>query len=255
MSFLNRITCDHQRKLVEKEPRFVMPIAVVCPHCKAKLKAPDTLIGKTVKCPGCANPVLVKSVAVAPAATSVKTAPKKKPIPEDYDEEPIDDVESVEDEEEEEELDERPKKKKKKKGDSRSVKTGDSTDSERTMALFIHIGAHIVNLVAGGLGIFVPVLIWMVKRKDSRFIDHHGKTWLNFTLSMFVVAVGLLVVLGGLTAGGFFIKWWLGMIFMVLLIICFAGLALYSLIMNIVAAIKAKKGEWYEYRCLFRPFK
>src|SRR4051794_2653263 len=95
-----------------------MPIAVVCPACNAKLKAPEALIGKTVKCPGCATAVLIK----APAA--VAKAPAKKPV-EDFDDldaappprkakakKPIDDIEDFEDV-----TDEPPRKGKAKKGD------------------------------------------------------------------------------------------------------------------------------------------
>src|SRR5690349_18005479 len=32
-----------------------MPITVACPNCQMSLKAPDHLMGKTVKCPKCAT--------------------------------------------------------------------------------------------------------------------------------------------------------------------------------------------------------
>jgi uncharacterized protein len=232
-----------------------MPIAVICPSCKAKLKAPEALIGKKVKCPGCAALVLVKAAAVLSTPVGVtaaaKPAAKKKtPPPEILDDDPVEEV--LEDEDEE--IEARPKKKGKR--DLRPAKTGDSTDSERTMALFIHIGSHIVNLVAGGLGIFVPIILWVMKRKDSRFIDHHGKTWLNFAINLFVISLGLLLVFGLLGALiGVVAGWGWAMIAFVLLMIALVGLGIYGLVMNIVAGLKAKKGEWYEYRVLFKVLK
>ncbi|MFI5454666.1 MAG: hypothetical protein ACHRXM_04370 [Isosphaerales bacterium] len=34
-----------------------MPISFQCPRCGRKLKAPDTAVGKSSKCPGCGGPV------------------------------------------------------------------------------------------------------------------------------------------------------------------------------------------------------
>jgi uncharacterized Tic20 family protein len=239
-----------------------MPLAVVCPSCKAKLKAPDALIGKTVKCPGCASPVLVKTVgAVAPApavtAAAPRPAPKKRrpPEPEILDEEPVEEaLDEVEDDFEDEEVEARPKKKKKRQGEERQTPTGDSSDSERSTASFIHF-ATLINLIFAPFGYLVPLILWVMKRKESAFIDHHGKTWLNFHLSMFVLSFALLLVLGGLAFALGFVKWWLGMIVGGLLALIMISLSVYMLIMFIVAGMKAKKGEWFEYRCLFRLFK
>lgn len=40
-----------------------MPIAVKCTHCGSRLKAKDSLVGKTLKCPGCGKPVVVSETA------------------------------------------------------------------------------------------------------------------------------------------------------------------------------------------------
>jgi hypothetical protein len=45
-----------------------MPIATRCPHCKAKLKGPDKLVGHTLKCPGCGAPVLITADFLVPTA-------------------------------------------------------------------------------------------------------------------------------------------------------------------------------------------
>jgi uncharacterized Tic20 family protein len=233
-----------------------MPIAVFCPSCKAKLKAPDALIGKTVKCPSCANPVLVKATAVTHAPAIVAAAPRpvakkpRLPEPEVLDEEPI---EEMLEEPEEDEVEARPRKKKR-KGDGRPLRTGDSTDSERSTASFIH-WATLINLLFAPFGYLVPLILWVMKRKDSEFIDHHGKTWLNFQLSMFVVGLGLMVVGGGVAVGLGLVKWLLGIIFGALVLLTLIALGIYMLIMYILAGMKAKNGEWFEYRCLFRLFK
>src|SRR5438094_8007416 len=44
-----------------------MPEHVFCPHCTKRLRVPDHLLGRTVKCPGCANSFLA-AVGGAPPA-------------------------------------------------------------------------------------------------------------------------------------------------------------------------------------------
>jgi uncharacterized Tic20 family protein len=230
-----------------------MPVTIVCPGCKAKLKAPDNLIGKTVKCPNCTKPVLVKAAAAvvpAPVPAPAKKPPvKRAPVVEEdptEDMEPTEDMGPLEDQipDEEEEVEARPKKRKR----------GSSSDSERSTASLIHM-CTLINLVVPPVGLLVPIFLWIGKRKESAFVDHHGKTWLNFQISMFVLNLGLMFLFGALAGAGFFIKWWVGILFLVLLFVTLFGLSIYMLIMNIVAGMKAKKGDWFEYRVLFRACK
>ncbi len=59
-----------------------MPIAVACPSCKAKIKAPDQAVGKKVKCPSCAHLFLVSAPKPAPA-------PVEEDVIDDIDEAPV----------------------------------------------------------------------------------------------------------------------------------------------------------------------
>jgi hypothetical protein len=54
-----------------------MAIAYFCPNCKAKLKGPDQLVGRTLKCPGCSAPVTIPASAIvaAPPAAPPPAAP------------------------------------------------------------------------------------------------------------------------------------------------------------------------------------
>jgi len=70
-----------------------MPLMIPCPSCKARLKAPENLIGKTVKCPNCQTPIAVKAPAEEPPARQPAAKPRKaEPEPvedfEDLDERP-----------------------------------------------------------------------------------------------------------------------------------------------------------------------
>lgn len=61
-----------------------MPIVVTCPECSTKLSAPDSAVGKQVRCPKCgaAAPVAAASAAPALAPTPAPTpAPEPTPAP------------------------------------------------------------------------------------------------------------------------------------------------------------------------------
>ncbi len=42
-----------------------MSVTVHCPHCQARMKAPDTAVGHNVKCPSCQNSFLIQGGAAA----------------------------------------------------------------------------------------------------------------------------------------------------------------------------------------------
>jgi uncharacterized Tic20 family protein len=58
-----------------------MPLVIPCPSCNARLKAPENLIGKTVKCPNCQTPIAVKAPSHTPAPPARQTAPAKQTAP------------------------------------------------------------------------------------------------------------------------------------------------------------------------------
>ena len=91
------------------------------------------------------------------------------------------------------------------------------------MAMLIHVSA----LFTGFLG---PLIIWLIKKDESAFIDRHGKTALNFSLTLligyFVSAILFLVIIGILT---------------------FLACLVLGIVFPIIAAIAANKGEEYTY--------
>jgi uncharacterized Tic20 family protein len=102
---------------------------------------------------------------------------------------------------------------------------------ELTMAMLMHL----LSLLTGFLA---PLILWLVKKEESAFINHHGKESLNFSISVTLYTVGLtivMMVLGVITFG-------IGFIVLVpiyfLLIIGFY-------IVEILACIAASRGEWH----------
>ena len=83
--------------------------------------------------------------------------------------------------------------------------------------------------------IFLPLVFWLIKRKEDPFIDEAGKEAVNFQISLtiytIVSALLILLVIG------------FALIVIVLLI---------GLILTIVAAVKANDGESYRYPLTIR---
>jgi len=88
--------------------------------------------------------------------------------------------------------------------------------------------------------IIAPLVLWLAKKNESTYIDAHGKSAVNFQLSLvlygFLLAI-LLIPIAIFTLG-------LGIIAIILGII--PAVILYILFI-ISASIKASKGEYYEY--------
>lgn len=213
-----------------------MPVVVVCPSCNAKMKAPDNLVGKTVKCPSCAALVQVKAPASAPAPAPAPAPVVRKPAPKPAAE--VEEVAPIEDEE----------------AAAPPPPGGPSTDKERSTAMWIHL-LPILLSCCGGIGTFISLFLWISKRKESPFIDHHGKTWLNFIINMTVLFIALGILSGVLGFVGGMISQTLGTIISGLFGLVLFALAVYALVMYVMMGLKAKKGEWAEYRVLFKVLK
>jgi uncharacterized Tic20 family protein len=95
--------------------------------------------------------------------------------------------------------------------------------------------AHILGLFFGFLA---PLIIWLVKGKESEFVEDQAKEALNFQISMFIYFIGSLIlaiiVIGALLA---------------------FALAIFEIIVCILAAISANKGERYRYPLCIRFIK
>ena len=55
------------------------------------------------------------------------------------------------------------------------------TSDERTFAILSHILA-----IVPGIGIFGPLVIWLIKKDESSFVEANAKESLNFQLTMLI---------------------------------------------------------------------
>lgn len=100
----------------------------------------------------------------------------------------------------------------------------DPTKDDKTMALLAHL--------LGILSIFGPLIIWLIKKDQSRFVDVHGKEALNFQITLLIVY--LVLGVGGCVTFG---------LTMMLLPVVWVV----SLIFSILAAVQANEGKMYAY--------
>jgi uncharacterized protein len=108
----------------------------------------------------------------------------------------------------------------------------------RNWGLAAHLSAYVGAWVA--LAFLGPLVVWLLKRDEHPFIDHHAKEALNFNLSFLLYGVvgGIIALpLGLITLG----------IGLIPIVIIGAVLVVAWLILPIIAAIKAANGEGYRY--------
>src|SRR5690606_22040145 len=93
------------------------------------------------------------------------------------------------------------------------------TKDERTMAMLAH---------------FFPLIVWLIKKDESAFVDDQGKEGLNFGITMMIGAVGLSI---------------LGMIPLVGCATCvlFPAWVIVWLVFVLIGGLKANEGVRYRY--------
>jgi uncharacterized Tic20 family protein len=86
--------------------------------------------------------------------------------------------------------------------------------------------------------VIAPLVIWLIKKDESSFIDYHGREYFNFLISytvyLFVAGISTIILIG----------------FVLLPLI---GLML--IVFTIIAAIKAYEGNQYRFPLIFRLIK
>ena len=102
------------------------------------------------------------------------------------------------------------------------------TEDERLMAALCH-GLFLISSFIG------PLIIWLIKKEESRYIDQQGKEALNFQISLMIYSF-------------------------ITFLLCFVGigillipvLGIFALVFNIIATIKAYEGKRFRYPCTIR---
>lgn len=103
------------------------------------------------------------------------------------------------------------------------------TEDEKNWAIFCHLSALFGYIIVLG-NVIGPLIVWLVKKDNSDYINEHGKAALNFQISILIYSIiaGILVCI---------------IIGIPLLIAIF----IINLVMIIKSAISAGKGEMANY--------
>ncbi len=119
----------------------------------------------------------------------------------------------------------------------------------RGWAIGAHIGALVLGtLSAAVLGFLAPLLVWLLKREEHGFIDHHGKEALNFQLTVILaVVVGAVLAIPAMLFGVVT----LGIGFIIVAIVLLGATAVWF-IFPIIGAVKASNGEGWRYPLTIR---
>jgi len=105
------------------------------------------------------------------------------------------------------------------------------SDEEKILGMLLFL----LNFFTAIVG---PLIIWLLKRGDSAYIDHHGKEYFNLLISFFVyeIIAALTLLIG------------IGFILIPILSIIF-------LVFIVIGAVKAFQGEYYRFPLIFRIIK
>ncbi|MBQ4821653.1 DUF4870 domain-containing protein [Aquimarina sp. MMG016] len=97
---------------------------------------------------------------------------------------------------------------------------------DKSLLVITHL-SQLLDLITGFGGFIVPLILWLTQREQVLAMDEHGKSIMNFQISMFIYALICipLTLLFGLGLLGF----------IVIAILCF--------VFPIINAIKANNGE------------
>ncbi len=181
-----------------------MPITFECPHCGKQTDVADEYAGQTGPCAACGQMITVPASSGDPPLAST---PSPGPVASGGD----------------------PMQPQPGKPNAGNVASGGS--DARTMAML----AHLLGALLGFLG---PLVIWLVKKDASPFVDDQGKEALNFQLTLlicYVASVVLYVVVSFVTCGiGGFVPFPL-------------IVTVFQLVFGIIGAVKASNGEYYRY--------
>lgn len=118
-----------------------------------------------------------------------------------------------------------------------SVPAALPSKEERNWALAAHLAAFAGFVIPFG-NLIGPLVVWLIKKDEMPFVADQGREALNFQITMalaFLVCMALMLVLIGLL-----------LIWVV---------AIFDLVMTILAAIKASEGQAYRYPLTLRLIK
>lgn len=118
---------------------------------------------------------------------------------------------------------------------------------EKQWGMYAHL-ASLAGLIVGGLFFLGPLIVWLIKKDQMRFVDDQGKESLNFQLNMLLLGIAI----GTVSVPLALITFGIGAF---LIIPAALGLLVLTIVMPILAGLKANAGEAYRYPYILRIIK
>jgi len=109
---------------------------------------------------------------------------------------------------------------------------------EKTFGMLCHLSALALFILPSFGNVFGPLIVWLIKKDQSQWVDRQGKEALNFQISMVIYSIAAFFLMFLLT---------ITVIGIPLAILLGLGLAVFWLIAVIMASVKANNGEDFRY--------
>jgi uncharacterized Tic20 family protein len=112
------------------------------------------------------------------------------------------------------------------------------SQDERTWGMLCHLSA-LAGLLTGGIGFVLgPLIVWLIKKDQYKFVDDQGRESVNFQISMliYMVVSALLMIVG------------IGFILLPILVVV-------DVVLVIMASVAASDGKAYKYPFTIRLIK
>lgn len=144
-------------------------LSVRCPKCGRAAEYPETQAGQGVACPGCGNvnalPGVAAATGAAPVAATVgPVGPTAAPPPAV----PVEPAVAA--------------------APASAAHPSGLPETIRNWAMLAHLGG-LLWLFTGIGGVIAPLVIWLIQKEKSPFIDRHGKESVNFQITMLIASV------------------------------------------------------------------
>ena len=113
------------------------------------------------------------------------------------------------------------------------LRQGSLADAERNYGICMHLAPLVLSILGlWPLTLVAPLVVWLIRRKDSVFNDDHGREVINFVLSFWLWHLITLVTIVG--------------------VILWPVLWIVAIVNNIRGAIAAGNGEYFRYPITIR---
>ena len=108
------------------------------------------------------------------------------------------------------------------------------SNDENIMAMLIYLLSLFTSIIG-------PLIIWLLKKDESKLVDRAGKNYLNYTISYIIWSIVLVVI----TFIGVFLIIIIGFIITFIGILSIFAFSILSFVFTIIACVKYYNGQEY----------